>query len=80
MAKFRDIKTLQKLVAVHASTHNYFYHQCHLNRRDIINRPNRRFDPMVSTCSPSALNCRSYTSEPVSLTMPFRWIRASNVQ
>ena len=36
MARFRDIKTLQKFASVHASIHNYFNHQRHLNRRDIF--------------------------------------------
>ena len=36
MARFRDIKTLQKLASVHASIHNHFSHQRHLNRRDIF--------------------------------------------
>ena len=35
MAKFRDIKALQKFASVHASIHNHFNHQRHLNRRDI---------------------------------------------
>ena len=35
MAKFRDIKTLQKFVSVHASIHNHFNLERHLNRRDI---------------------------------------------
>ncbi len=34
MAKFRDIKTLQKFSSVHASIHNHFNHDRHLNRRD----------------------------------------------
>ena len=34
MARFRDIKTLQEFAAVHASIHNHFNHECHLNRRD----------------------------------------------
>ena len=34
MAKFRDIKALQKFAAVHASIHNHFNHDHHLNRRD----------------------------------------------
>ena len=34
MARFRDIKTLQKFASVHASIHNHFNHQWHLNRRD----------------------------------------------
>ena len=34
MAKFRDLKTLQKFVSVHASIHNHFNLECHLNCRD----------------------------------------------
>jgi len=34
MARFRDIKTLQKFAAVHASVHNHFNLDRHLNRRD----------------------------------------------
>ncbi len=36
MAKFRDVKTLQKFASVDASVHNHFNHQRHLNRRDIF--------------------------------------------
>ena len=36
MAKFRDVKTLLKFASVHASIHNHFNHQRHLNRRDIF--------------------------------------------
>ena len=36
MAKFRDVKTLQKFASVHASIHNHFNRQRHLNRRDIF--------------------------------------------
>ncbi len=36
MAKFRDMKTLQKFTAVHASIHNHFDQDRHLNRRDIF--------------------------------------------
>ena len=36
LAKFRDVKTLQKFAAVHASIHNHFNHERHLNRRDIF--------------------------------------------
>ena len=36
LAKFRDVKTLQKFAAVHASIHNHFNHDRHLNRRDIF--------------------------------------------
>ena len=34
MARFRDTKTLQKFASVHASIHNHFNHDRHLNRRD----------------------------------------------
>ena len=36
MARFRDIKTLQKFASVHASIHNHFNKDRHLNRRDIF--------------------------------------------
>ena len=36
MAKFRDVKTLQKFAAVHVSIHNHFNHNRHLSRRDIF--------------------------------------------
>ena len=36
MAKFRDVKTLQKFVAVHASIHNHFNLERHLNRREVF--------------------------------------------
>ena len=35
MAKFWDVKTLQKFAADHASNHNHFNQDRHLNRRDI---------------------------------------------
>ncbi len=35
-AMFRDVKTLQKFAAVHASIHNHFNQDRHLNRRDIF--------------------------------------------
>ena len=34
MAKFRDMKTLQKFGAAHASIHNHFNHDRHLNSRN----------------------------------------------
>jgi hypothetical protein len=40
MAKFRDMKTFQKFAAVHATIHNHFNRDRHLNRRDIF-KPNR---------------------------------------
>jgi putative transposase len=36
MAKFRDMKTLQRFVAAHASIHNHFNLDRHLNSRDIF--------------------------------------------
>ena len=36
MARFKDIKTLQKFSSVHASIHNHFNYQRHLNRRDTL--------------------------------------------
>ncbi len=36
MAKFRDIKTLQKFASAHASIHNHFNQDRHLNRPDIF--------------------------------------------
>ena len=47
MARFRDIKTLQKFTAAHASIHNHFNHQRYLTRRDIFQTtPSRRFVPV----------------------------------
>jgi putative transposase len=36
MAGFRDIKTLQKFASAHASVHNHFNRDRHLNQRDIF--------------------------------------------
>ena len=36
MAKFRNPATLQKFVAIHASVHNHFNLDRHLNRRVIF--------------------------------------------
>ncbi len=36
MANFRDTKTLQNFASVHASIHNHFNHDRHLNRRNIF--------------------------------------------
>ena len=35
MSKFRDVKTLQKFASIHASIHNYFNLDRHLNSRQI---------------------------------------------
>jgi hypothetical protein len=34
MAVFRDVKTLQKFASIHASIHDHFNQDRHLNRRD----------------------------------------------
>ncbi len=36
MAKFRDVKTLQKFASVHGSIHNHLDQDRHLNRRNIF--------------------------------------------
>ena len=36
MARFRDIKTLQKFASAHASIHNHFNRDRHLSSRDIF--------------------------------------------
>ena len=38
MAKFRDMKTLQKFASVHASIQNHFNQDRHLNRRDTFKK------------------------------------------
>ena len=43
MAKFREVKTLQKFAAIHATIHNHFNQDRHLNRRNIFKqKPLRR--------------------------------------
>ncbi len=36
MARFRDIKALQKIAAAHTKFHNHFNQNRHLNHRDIF--------------------------------------------
>ena len=36
MARFRNIKTLQKFASAQASIHNHFNQNRHINRRDIF--------------------------------------------
>ncbi len=38
MAKFRDVEPLQKFSSVHASIHNHFNFEHHLNRRETSSR------------------------------------------
>ena len=42
MARFRDIKTLQKFAAVHGSIYNHFNHQRDLNHRQVYLLPDRK--------------------------------------
>ena len=52
MARFRDIKTLQKFSSVHASIYNHFNHERHLNRRDIFKQA--RAAPLAEWCQLAA--------------------------
>jgi putative transposase len=36
MQRFKAVRNLQKFAAAHASIHNHFDHDRHLNRRDIF--------------------------------------------
>ena len=36
MARFRDIRTLEKFASVHASIHNHFHQDRHLSRRSLF--------------------------------------------
>jgi putative transposase len=38
MAKFRNIRTVQKFAAIHTSIHNHFNFSRHLDRRDIFKK------------------------------------------
>ena len=51
MARFRDIKTLQKFGAVYASIHNHFNQDRQLNRRDIFTRISQVTDPLMRIVS-----------------------------
>ena len=52
MARFRDIKTLQKFASIHASIHNHFNQQGHLNRRDTFKQD--RDAALAEWCQPAA--------------------------
>jgi hypothetical protein len=49
MAKFRDIKTLQKFASVHASVHNHFNLDRLLNRRDVFKQIRSRCSGRVAS-------------------------------
>jgi len=40
-ARFRDVKALQKFAAAHASIHDHFNRDRHLNRRDVFKQKRR---------------------------------------
>ncbi len=52
MANFRNIKTLQKFASAHASIHNHFNHNRHLNRRGIFKQ--NRADALAEWCQLAA--------------------------
>ena len=71
MARFRDIKTLQKFASIHASIYNHFNHQRHLNRRDTFKQA--RATALAEWRQLAHLRVLYYgffCSGPVSLTMP----------
>ena len=71
MARFRDIKTLQKFAAAHASIHNHFNQERHLyNRENLQTQSLRCFGRVASTCSLRVLGRWFYWSGQVSLTVP----------
>ena len=71
MARFRDIKTLQKCAAAHASIHNHFQPgTSSLQSRELQTQSLRRLGRVASTCNLSVLDCWLYWSDQVSLTMP----------
>jgi hypothetical protein len=45
MAKFRDIRTLQRFTAFHASLNNHFHQDRHLNSRSIFKENARSLWP-----------------------------------
>ena len=50
MENFRDVKTLQKFASIHASLHNHFNQDRHLNRRDIFKQPLRCPGRVAAAC------------------------------
>ena len=71
MARFRDIKTLQKFAAAHASIHNHFNQETSsLQPRELQTQSLGRLGRVAPTCSLRALDRWFHWSHPVSLTMP----------
>ena len=60
MARFRDIKTLQKFASSHAAVHNHFNHERHLVSRDIY------ITPPLTHSTPSLRRTRAgfHTTDP----------------
>ena len=54
MARFRDIKTVQKFAAAHASVHNHFNQERHLYNRGCIGVPQRAGDGGLAWPRPAA--------------------------
>jgi putative transposase len=52
MARLNDIKTLQNFASAHASIHNHFNQDRHLNRRDIFKK--NRLAALAEWCQLSA--------------------------
>ncbi len=67
MAKFRDEKTLQNFAAAHASIHNHFNHDRHLNRRDT-------FKQTVLLPWPSGVSWRLERLRSPPFAGPFRFV------
>ena len=73
MARFRDIKTLQKFAANHASIHQSFQSgTSSLQSRELQIQSLRRLGRVASTCSLRVLGRWFYWSGQVSLTVPWQ--------
>jgi putative transposase len=71
MAKFRDIKALQKFASVHASIHNHFHQDRHLNHRAIFKQNARSLWPSgVSLRPKSSDSGRFWRPVRIRLTAP----------
>ncbi len=75
MANFRDVKTLQKFAAAHASIHNHFNQNRHLNRRDTFkqNRAAALADALIDGRDVQELNAKGKAAGEVKAV--WRWIK-----
>ena len=64
MARFKDMKTLQKFAAVHASIHNHFNHDRHLNRRDPSSKSAAPRWPSGDNWRPEYLRTAAFAGQP----------------